>query len=255
VFGRHALKLPRRTHWLLKHPVSRRAAGCHLRFFGNFHRKRLENGGSLFGHRIARLAGNFAVELRISIGASLKHNSAEPAEFFVPERVDPLPRNSVLVNANAWRQRNSVHRDSCQLFGRVGDHKIFGAVMAPNYTSYLGTSLNIAAMRLHPPCVVWITYYPIRMAFKRYHLDIGNKRTTISLDETIVALLCIKFRVAPESHEAHVKVRQFLQDFVDARKYKGRYQLGRLSASLREHALLHLVDNKLSERYRDWKYG
>jgi len=90
------------------------------------------------------------------------------------------------------------------------------------------------------------------MGYLRYHIDLGGKRTTVSLDETISCLLLFKLGSSPESEDAHQVVREWLQKLVDERKYKGRYRLSELSSSLREHAITYLVDKKLSQRYWDW---
>ena len=93
------------------------------------------------------------------------------------------------------------------------------------------------------------------MTFDRYHLDLGQKRTTVSLDETVSAMLAFKLCVSPDDESAHATVREWLQEFVDTRKYKGRYRSPDLSASVREYALMFLVDKKLSTKYWRWKYG
>jgi len=93
------------------------------------------------------------------------------------------------------------------------------------------------------------------MSFVRYHLDLGHKRTTISLDETVADLLAFKLCGSPGDEDAHSTVRNWLQEYVDQHKYKGRYNLSDLSAALREYAILFLVDKRLSTKFWDWKYG
>ena len=94
------------------------------------------------------------------------------------------------------------------------------------------------------------------MTCVRYHLDLGQKRTTVSLDETVSVMLAFKLLCgSPDDESAHATVREWLQEFVDTRKYKGRYRSPDLSASVREHALMFLVDKTLSTKYWRWKYG
>ncbi len=93
------------------------------------------------------------------------------------------------------------------------------------------------------------------MTCVRYHLDLGQKRTTVSLDETVAAMLAYKLCGSPDDESAHATVREWLQEFVDTRKFKGRYRSPDLSAAVREHALMFLVDKKLSTKYWCWKHG
>lgn len=91
------------------------------------------------------------------------------------------------------------------------------------------------------------------MAYIRYHIELGGKRTTISLDEAIASLLAFKLGSSPEAEDVHEIVRKWLQQLVDQRKHKGRYRLSQLSSTLRELVITHLVDKRLSERYWDWR--
>ena len=93
------------------------------------------------------------------------------------------------------------------------------------------------------------------MAVVRYHLDLGHKRTTVSLDETVSAMLGFRLCGSPDDVGAHAAIREWLQEFVDERKYEGEYRLPELSALVREYAIMFLVDKKLSTKYWNWKYG
>ena len=84
---------------------------------------------------------------------------------------------------------------------------------------------------------------------KRYHLSLGHKRTTVSLDNILSELLAIRLGLCPQSAQAHGAVRLWLQQQLDQANDPGRI---RVSQWLREQAILFLVDNKLSNTYLDW---
>ena len=88
------------------------------------------------------------------------------------------------------------------------------------------------------------------MTYIRYHIDLGDKRTTISLDDTVAALLALELGTAPDSDNAHTVVRTWLQDTVDGDP--GKFVGDRLSYWLRREAILTVSDNKLSKRYVAW---
>ncbi len=84
----------------------------------------------------------------------------------------------------------------------------------------------------------------------RYHIYLGERRTTASLDNTLVALLALKLRKTPETLEAHNAVRTWLQERLDETDDAGRVYV---SQWLQGEVALFLVDKKLSERYWDWR--
>ena len=83
----------------------------------------------------------------------------------------------------------------------------------------------------------------------RYHLTVGDKRTTARLDTLIADLLAIRLGACPQSPQAHCTVRAWLQQQLDGNNDPGRVQVSRW---LRHQALLFLVDQQLSETYLDW---
>lgn len=84
---------------------------------------------------------------------------------------------------------------------------------------------------------------------KRYHLTLGQKRTTVSLDTLLSDLLAIRLGSWPHAPDAHGAVRAWLQQQLDQTHDAGRI---RVSQWLRDQAVLFLVDNHLSTTYRDW---
>ncbi len=84
---------------------------------------------------------------------------------------------------------------------------------------------------------------------KRYHLRLGSKRTTVSLDNMVSDLLAIRLGSVPQSPQAHGSVRAWLQQRLDWDNDPGRL---RVSQWLTDQALLFLVDNTLSDTYFDW---
>lgn len=83
---------------------------------------------------------------------------------------------------------------------------------------------------------------------KRYHLTLGRKRTTVSLDTLVSDLLSIRLGALPQSPQAHGAVRAWLQQRLDQDNDPGRIYV---SQWLREQAILFLVDTQLSNTYLD----
>ena len=84
------------------------------------------------------------------------------------------------------------------------------------------------------------------MSFVRYHLALTQGRTTISMDKIVSDLMAIKLGEYPDTPEAKKAVRNQLQSFIN-------HDLGRdgwrLSAYVKEKAVLFVSDNMLSEKY------
>lgn len=82
----------------------------------------------------------------------------------------------------------------------------------------------------------------------RYHLQLRDYRTTVSMDKIISDLLAIKLGKTPNTEEAHMAIRKQLDQFIaHDRSRKGR-QLGRY---VTDQAILMISDNILSEKYLD----
>ena len=82
-----------------------------------------------------------------------------------------------------------------------------------------------------------------------YHVTLSTRRTTVSLDETLAALMALKLGQPPHTPAAHTAIRTWLQARLDENNDAGRV---RVSQWLQQEAILFLVDKKLSEQYGDW---
>lgn len=82
-----------------------------------------------------------------------------------------------------------------------------------------------------------------------YHVQLGKRRTTVSLDQIISILLSLKLDLDPGTEDAHAAVRAYLQEKLDKNNDPGR---SRVSQWLREEVLLDLLDKKLSAKYEKW---
>ena len=87
------------------------------------------------------------------------------------------------------------------------------------------------------------------MVASRFHVRLGDKRTTVSVDRTLVELLALKLGEQPDSTLAHQAIRQWLQQRLDEANDPGRY---RVSQWLQSEIVQALVDKKLSARYAAW---
>ena len=85
----------------------------------------------------------------------------------------------------------------------------------------------------------------------RYHILLDSHRTTVSMDKIISDLMALKLGQTPDSKEAHPAVSKRLNQLI---KDKGRDGY-RLTYHVTQEALLDLVDNKLSNAYREHNYS
>lgn len=83
----------------------------------------------------------------------------------------------------------------------------------------------------------------------RFHVTLGSKRTTVSLDQTLVELLAIKLGCLPETAQAHHAIRDWLQNELDVANDPGRY---RVSQWLQSQALFEIADKSLYKRHAEW---
>ena len=83
----------------------------------------------------------------------------------------------------------------------------------------------------------------------RYHIQLLNKRTTISLDKIISDLMAIKLGNVPRTKEAHMAVRKQLESFI-------AHDLGRSGRGLGEYitekSVLFITDKIISEKHGEW---
>jgi hypothetical protein len=84
----------------------------------------------------------------------------------------------------------------------------------------------------------------------RYHITMGDKRTTVSLDNFLSILLALRLGVVPGTPEAIAAVRTWLQTRIDA---VGDYKRCRTSQWLQTEVVHHLVAPELLERYYAWE--
>jgi hypothetical protein len=79
----------------------------------------------------------------------------------------------------------------------------------------------------------------------RYHIQLNNHRTTVSLDKMISDLIAIKLGKIPGTKQAHSSVRQQLEQFIS----EDEYNRGKDMA----HYVLYKIrkDDILSEQYLD----
>ena len=82
-----------------------------------------------------------------------------------------------------------------------------------------------------------------------YHVVLGRRRTTVSLDKMVSTLLSLKLGHDPGIEDAHSAVRAYLQTKLDQANDPRRTSV---SQWLRQEVLLDLVDKKLSTKYWTW---
>ena len=82
-----------------------------------------------------------------------------------------------------------------------------------------------------------------------YHVQLGKRRTTVSLDQIISILLSLKLDHDPGTEDAHSAVRAYLQEKLDV---KNDPDWTSVSQWLRKEVVLDLLDKKLSAKYETW---
>lgn len=83
----------------------------------------------------------------------------------------------------------------------------------------------------------------------RYHVSLGMRRTTISLDNTLAVLLSLKLGEQPRTPAAHAAVRQWLQARLDEH---GDPQRIHVSQWLQTHVVEALLSLELRTKYDHW---
>jgi hypothetical protein len=83
----------------------------------------------------------------------------------------------------------------------------------------------------------------------RYHVVLGKKSTTVTVDKTLCDLLALKLGHDPRSDDARAAIRAYLQEKLDD---KNDPRQTSVSQWLRQEVLLDLVDKKLSGKYWRW---
>jgi len=83
----------------------------------------------------------------------------------------------------------------------------------------------------------------------RFHLRLGQRRTTATLDTLLSSYLAIHLGYPPDTPQAHQAVRRWLQDRLDESNDPGRVAV---SQWLQREVLTALVDTHLSTHYDNW---
>ena len=84
---------------------------------------------------------------------------------------------------------------------------------------------------------------------QRYHVTLGKKRTTVSLDNRLSILLSLQLGQQPQTSQAHTAVRQWLQARLDYGNDPGR---SRTSQWLNSEVVQALITPELEKRYGQW---
>ena len=84
---------------------------------------------------------------------------------------------------------------------------------------------------------------------QRYHLTLGSRRTTVSLDNHLSLLLSLKLGHAPETPQAQRAVRQWLQARLDEH---GDYNRAHTSQWLGKEVMSALISAEVKNLYCQW---
>lgn len=84
---------------------------------------------------------------------------------------------------------------------------------------------------------------------KRYHIRLGERRTTVCLDNTLSVLMCLHLGVEPGTREAHSTIRRWMQEKIDLSDDPRRI---RVSQWLQQEIVEELISKELAEKYSDW---
>lgn len=84
---------------------------------------------------------------------------------------------------------------------------------------------------------------------QRYHVTLGLKRTTVSLDNHLSMLLSLKLGHPPETPQAQRAVRCWLQARLDEHGDCNRW---RTSQWLGEEVIRELISDDVKRLYNDW---
>ena len=84
---------------------------------------------------------------------------------------------------------------------------------------------------------------------RRYHVTLGCRRTTVSLDNILSNMLALTLDQEPETAPAHRAVRAWLQHHLDSHNDPGRCLT---SQWLKAEVVCTLVNKPLAEAYSRW---
>lgn len=83
----------------------------------------------------------------------------------------------------------------------------------------------------------------------RFHLRLGQRRTTATVDTLLSSYLAIRLGYPPETPGAHQAVRRWLQNRLDENNDPTRVAV---SQWLQQEVISTLVDTQLSTHYVNW---
>lgn len=83
----------------------------------------------------------------------------------------------------------------------------------------------------------------------RFHLRLGQRRTTVTVDTLLSSCLAIHLGYPPETPEAHQTVRRWLQHRLDEHNDPGRVAV---SQWLQREVITTLMDTQISTHYGNW---
>ena len=85
--------------------------------------------------------------------------------------------------------------------------------------------------------------------YERYHVSLGAKRTTISIDKTLSNLMSLHLGAQPNTPAARLAVRDWLQARLDK---NGDPRQGRVSQWLQGKIAEALISPSLRQKYDEW---
>jgi len=84
---------------------------------------------------------------------------------------------------------------------------------------------------------------------QRYHVNLGARRTTISLDNHLSLLLSLKLGYAPHTPQAQRAIRHWLQARLDEH---GDYHRAHTSQWLGKEVMSALISTEVTNLYNQW---
>ncbi len=87
------------------------------------------------------------------------------------------------------------------------------------------------------------------MTYERYHVSLGRKRTTISVDKMLSTLMSLHLNTQPNTRSARLAVRAWLQARLDENNDPGR---SRVSQWLHGELVEALIAPALKQKYHAW---
>ena len=85
--------------------------------------------------------------------------------------------------------------------------------------------------------------------YERFHVSLGAKRTTISIDKTLSILMSLQLSEKPNTPAARLALRQWLQAHLDR---NGDEHQARVSQWLQAKIAEALIGTELKQKYEDW---